>query len=268
MILIMITIISWLGSAFAYYSLINQSWYLIPVWLILGVVTAGLVLILLLIILMPLMKRLSHRSKFKKQFLQSVSRFVNGFLLIRVKSYGLENVPMTGKLTIYPNHKSQVDPFLITTTFPRLLAFTPKISLYKIPIISHYMRYYDCLPIDRNDNRRTAQTMIKAIKNVEDGLAMLIFPEAGIKTRTTGRILDIKGGAFKIGTKAESDFLPVSIVGAEKIATKKWWKPIKIKVYYHPLIKYEDVADLNTTELADRVKHIINSKIYENELRS
>lgn len=261
MILLLITIFSWLGSAFTYYLLINQSWFLIPVWLVLGMLTAALVLLLILIILMPIMKRLSHRSKFKWRFLRSASRFINYFLLIRVESYGLENIPMTGKLTLYPNHKSQVDPFLVTTAFPRLLAFTPKISLYKIPIISHYMQYYDCLPIDRDDNRRTAQTMIKAIKKVEDGLAMLIFPEAGIKTRETGKILDIKGGAFKIGMKAESDFLPISVVGSEKIAAKKWWKPIKIKVYYHQVIKFEDIKNLNTLELADKVKDIINSKL-------
>ncbi|HHW79835.1 MAG TPA: 1-acyl-sn-glycerol-3-phosphate acyltransferase [Acholeplasmataceae bacterium] len=261
MILIIASILVIIGSSFGYTVLLGTTWYFIILAILLGILTSGLFLVLFLIILMPVMKRLSHRSRLKKWLLTSISRFANFFLGINVKSYGKENIPKYGKLTLYANHKSQVDPFLIGSNFTRIIAFTPKISLYKIPIISNYMHYYDCLPIDRDDNRRTAQTMIKAIKKVEDGLAMLIFPEAGIKTRETGKILEVKGGAFKIGTKAESDFLPISIVGNEKIASKKWWQIIRIKVYYHPVIKYEDVKELNTIELGDLVKDVINSKL-------
>lgn len=261
MTFILISIITFLGSTVSYYFLISDKWYFIPVWLILGLLTSLLVIILFLIILLPFMKYAKLNSKKKHWLMISLSRFTSFYTRVKVKSYGIEDIPKTGKLTVYGNHKSQLDPFLIAIHFPRLLAYTPKISIYKLPIINKMMHYFNFLPIDRDDNRRTAQTMIKAIKNVEKGLAMVIFPEAGIKTRETHQILDIKGGAFKIGMKAKSDFLPVSIVGAHKIADLKWYQKAKIEVYYHPVIKYEDVKDLNSLELAELIKDKINSKL-------
>ena len=182
---------------------------------------------------------------------------------MNIEVIGKENIPKEGKLTVYANHKSQTDPVIIMSIFNRGLAFTPKISLYKIPVLSQYMNYIGCLPIDRDDNRRTAKTMIQAIKNVEKGHAMLIFPEAGIKSRETELMIDARGGAYKIGTKAESDFLPISIIGASKLSRRKWWQFSKVKVFVHPVIKYEEVKELTTIELADKMFDVINSKIPE-----
>ena len=264
MTFIIFSLIAWLGSAFAYYYFISNLWYFIPLWIILGMATSGLLIVIILILIQPIAKYTSVHSKFKYWLLKSISRFINFYLGVRIKARGIENIPKEGRLTIYGNHKSQIDPFLIAAVFPRLLAFTPKISLYKIPVIKNYMNYYNFLPIDRDDNRRTAKTMINAIRVVKDGLAMVIFPEGGIKTRETQKILDIKGGAFKIGMKSESDFLPVSIVNNHKIEKLKFWKfwqRLQIDIYFHPVIKYERVKELNTLELADIMKDTINSKL-------
>ncbi|HHT55790.1 MAG TPA: 1-acyl-sn-glycerol-3-phosphate acyltransferase [Acholeplasma sp.] len=253
----------WFASVYLGYLLV-PIWYLIPAWIILGFIIGLLVLFLLLILLMPVMKFTKPNSKFKYHLAKSFAIFLNIFILrIVITSKGRKNIPKTGKLTVYANHKSQTDPVIIMSIFNRGLAFTPKISLYKIPILAQYMNYIGCLPIDREDNRRTAKTMIEAIKNVEKGHAMLIFPEAGIKSRETELMVDARGGAYKIGTKAESDFLPITIIGASKLATRKWWQFSKIKVYVHPVIKHEEVKELTTNELADKMFDIINSKIKE-----
>jgi len=203
----------WFGSICLGYNLL-PIWYLIPAWVVLGFVAGILVLVLFLLIMMPVMKFTKPNSKYKYYLAKSFSIFLNVFILrILITTEGKNNIPKTGKLTVYANHKSQTDPVIIMSIFNRGLAFTPKISLYKIPILSQYMNYIGCLPIDRDDNRRTAKTMIQAIKNVEKGHAMLIFPEAGIKSRETELMIDARGGAYKIGTKAESDFLPISIIG-------------------------------------------------------
>ncbi|MDY0278141.1 MAG: lysophospholipid acyltransferase family protein [Acholeplasma sp.] len=255
----------WIGSSVLYYLLVSH-WYLIPVWIISGLGTAFIIIILLLIILMPIMKITKPQWKVKYVLLKSVSRFLNRFVLnLSVKAIGIENIPKDGKLTIYGNHKSKDDPFLIMAYMKRAMAFTPKISLYKIPVIANYMHYLGCLPIDRADNRRTAKTMISAIKNVESGLAMLIFPEGGILSREQNEMIGIKAGAYKIGMKAEADFLPVSIINNHLIASKKWWQRLKITVIYHPVVKYQDVKDLSTQELGEKMYEIINNQIEKTE---
>lgn len=256
-------ILIWISTTILGYYLLPL-WYLTPIYFILGYPIGILVFAILLVLLMPLMKFTKVNSKLKYHLTKSFARFLNLLVVrIKIKAEGLENIPKNGKLTVYANHKSQTDPLIIMSIFNRGLAFTPKISLYKIPLLAQYMNYIGCFPIDRDNNRRTAKTMIQAVKNVENEYALLIFPEAGIKTRETELMLESHGGAFKIGMKAESDFLPITINGASKFSKRKWWQFLKIKVVVHPLIKYEDVKELTTQELADKMLVIINSRVEE-----
>lgn len=238
---------------------VSTTWYFIILWVVSGLLTSGIFLFLLLILLMPLMKVTKKDWYGKYLLLKYLARFCNLFALgIRVKVIGKENIPKKGKLTIYANHKSQIDPFIITSIINRPLAFTPKISIYKVPILAQYMEYVGCLPIDRSDNRRTAKTMVTAIEQVKNGHAMLIFSEGGILTRETEKMVDVKGGAYKIGMKAGSDFLPMTIVGASTLGTRKWYQRRTVRLIVHKPIKYENVKDLSTLELGEMIFEIIN----------
>lgn len=258
----LIFLITWGLTIYLGITLISSMWYFILLYIILGYIIGIVVLALFLIILMPLMKFTKPQFKFKYYLAKSAANFINIFVLRTiVTSEGKENIPKTGKLTVYANHKSKTDPILLMPKFNRGLAFTPKISLYKIPILRNYMDYIGCLPIDRDDNRRTAKTLINAIKNVNNGLAMLIFPEGGIKSQETEKMVEIKGGAYKIGEKSKSDFLPISINGATQFKDRKWWQILRVHIVIHPVVKYEEVKDLNTRQLGEKMFEIINSKI-------
>lgn len=245
--------------ALGYFVFIQNLWF-IPLWFVLGPAFSILMFVIILVLLMPIMKNTKPNSKFKYILAKSFAKFLNVFIIrAKISVEGKENMPKNGKLTIYANHKSQTDPILIMSILNRSTAFTPKISLYKIPIISSYMHYIGCLPIDRDDNRRTAKTMIQAIKNVKSEHALIIFPEAGIKSRVDERINEIKGGAFQIGKKSESDFLPITIIGASEYSRRKsLFKKVKIKIIVHPVIPFDKVKDLSTQEMAELVKIKIN----------
>lgn len=254
--------LSVIGSSIGYFFLVPTplSYYLIPIWFIGGVLTGILVLFIIILALMPIMKRTSPNTRLKHRFIRGYARWLNRFFLgLTVKVEGKENIPKEGNITLYGNHKSKIDPMIVAHHMTRAMSFTPKISIYKVPILSNYMDYIGCLAIDRDDNRRTARSMIKAINNVKDGLALFIFPEGGTQDRDTDKIISAKAGSFKIGMKAESDFVPFTIIGANKFIDRKWYKRTKVKIIFHKPIKYEDVKDLTSSELSDKIVNVINS---------
>lgn len=56
--------------------------------------------------------------------------------------------------------------------------------------------------------------------------------------------------------------MPFTMLNTNKWATRKFYlKPIKVKVIFHPVIKYEDYKDLSTNEIADKVIEVINSGV-------
>lgn len=250
----------WALTIYIGYAFISNLLWLLPVWILVGPFISILIIVLVVVLMMPIMKRTKPDWKPKFILIKGAANFIKIFFIrYKIKIEGKENIPKTGRLTVYANHKSQTDPVGIMANFNRSLAFTPKISLYKIPIMSHYMNYIGCLPIDRDDNRRTARTMIQAIKNVENGLALLIFPEGGIVDKTDERIKEIKAGAFQIGKKSKSNMLPITIIGATKFLNRKWYQRVTVKIIVHPLINYEDISELSTQELGEMMKDIINS---------
>ena len=48
------------------------------------------------------------------------------------------------------------------------MAFTPKSTLYKIPILSEGMKQMHCMPIYRDDTRKTAKALVETIKKYRD----------------------------------------------------------------------------------------------------
>lgn len=245
--------------------LIGLSIYYLPLWLIVSIIAALLMTLLFVIIQLPVFKRTKLLNKYKVYTYKSVAYFLNRFIFrIKLEIIGRENIPKSGALTIYANHKSYADPVIIMEAINRPTSFTPKMSVYKAPFMHQMLASLGAFPIDRSSDRNTARAMVSAIKVVKQGMAMVIFPEGGIKDRQDIKMVAMRAGAYRLGVKAEANMLPVSIHGSTMIKHNLPFKRTKIIVTIHELIKYEDVKGLKTADLADKVFHIINNTLVEN----
>lgn len=234
--------------------------WLFPVWIIAGFIVALVTQFLILIILTPIMKKISYQSKFKAYIVRSAAAFINMISRVKVtKVVGLENIPKDGKLVIYGNHKSQIDPFIVLEIMSRPLAFTPKKSLYKIPFLKQYMDAVGCFPIDRESDRNTARELVKAIKRTKEGLAIMVFPEGGIKDRDDDTMKEMRAGAYQIALKSEATILPLTIIGNANIHKRAPFRKTKVQLVIHEPIYYEEYKNKTTFQLAEEVLEVINS---------
>lgn len=260
----MITIlffISYIGFVVTLSLLVNNL-YLIILWLILGIVFGVLIVVLFMILNFPIFKKQGYKSVYMFKLSRSLTVFLNRFLFrVKINVSGQENIPKTGKLTVFANHKSYADPFIMFEIFNRPLTFTPKKGVYKIPVLRTLLKYLRAFPIDRENTRNTARSLIDAIKVVKDGMAMLIYPEGGIKDRDEEKMVEMRAGAYKVTAKAEADLLPISVYGATQIKNRAPFRSTKIDVKIHPLIKFETVKHLSTQEMADMMFKIINQEL-------
>ncbi|MFA5471363.1 MAG: 1-acyl-sn-glycerol-3-phosphate acyltransferase [Acholeplasmataceae bacterium] len=246
--------------------LTNENYYLLPIWLITGLLVGFILTVLYVVIQLPILNKLSLLNRYKSRLYRSVAFFLNHIIFrLKIEVTGLENVPKDGRLTIYANHKSYADPVILMEVLSRPTSYTPKMSVYKLPIMHKLLTSVGAFPIDRSSDRNTARAMVDAIKVVKQGVAMVIFPEGGIKDRNDIKMVAMRAGAYRLGMKAEANLLPISIEGSTKIKHNIPFKITKIKVTIHELIMYEDVKDLKTADLADKVFHIINQTLTKND---
>ncbi len=243
-------------------TLVVENLWFLPLWFFVGIIVAFFSIVIFIVIQFPIFKYTKFSNKYKYYVCRSTSHWlILFFMRLKIKVSGKENIPNTGLLTVFANHKSYADPFIIFDIMKRPTTFTPKMSVYKLPLVGTLLKYLGAFPIDRSSDRNTARAMVDAIKVIKDGMAMAIFPEGGIKDRNDEKMVAMRAGAYRVAMKAGADLLPVSIQNTTSIKHRAPFRSTKIIVVIHPVIHYEDVKHLTTLEVADKMFNIINNKL-------
>lgn len=239
--------------------------YYIILWVILGVAASFIATVLFIIAHFPYLKYTKVSNPYKYYLTRSTGHWLTVFFMrLRVSVEGKEHIPLDGQLCVYANHKSYADAFIVFEFMKRPTTFTPKMSVYKAPLIGLWLKYLGAFPIDRSSDRNTARAMVDAIKVIKDGMAMTIFPEGGIKDRNDEKMVAMRAGAYRVAMKAQANLLPVSIQGTTHIKYRAPFRSTKIYVKIHPVVLYEDIKEKTTSEVADLMFHKINQSL-ENE---
>ena len=114
--------------------------YLIPVWIVSGYFIALLLVVLTVYANYPWMKRTSALNPMKHRMAHGIVFLVNHFFIrLKIEVEGKENVPKDGRLTVYANHKSLLDPLVIFDVVDRPLSFTPKSEVISWPFLGKFL---------------------------------------------------------------------------------------------------------------------------------
>ena len=255
---ILIFIISYL-SVFVL-SMIYINPYLFIIWIFTSYIVSMVIVTIFYLLNLPLVMILKPTHPYKTYLMRSLANFLNKcYLNLYIEVVGLENIPNTGPIVAYANHKSYTDAFALLPYFPRALTLTPKKSVLKIPFLRLWLKAYDVFPIDRNSARETFKELEKAVQTIKNDHVILIFPEGTIKHRLDDKIENVKAGSFKLVKLAEANILPIKFEGNDLIR-KRWPLKSKRKITIFPPIPYEQFKDLNTKEISQIFMNILNEK--------
>jgi len=170
-----------------------------------------------------------------------------GISMFGVRTRFAEPLPDCGGLIMLSSHQSHLDPLLLGLACDRRLSSLARSSLYTFKPFGFIITALDAVPIDRNASAVAAMKTV--IKRLEDGAAVIIFPEG---TRTaTGRLGEIKSGFALIAKKAKVPIVPVAIVGAWECwpKTRLLPRPGRIRLEFGGVIRPEEIAALDDRTL-------------------
>ena len=231
----------------------------IPVWMILSYALAFLTVLGIYLLNLPLVLILPSTHPYKFYLMKSIAFLVNHFVLrLKVTVDGIENIPPSGNMIIYANHKAYSDGFALLEILTRPMTFTPKLSVMKLPIIGLWLKSYDVFPINRENPRETFESMVKAADTVKKGLVISIFPEGTIKYRENLKVTEMKPGAFKLAHMAESNILVIRFEGNDLTKNRTPFRSTKRHLTIFPAIPYEMIKDQTSHQIALKVMNIIN----------
>lgn len=193
----------------------------------------------------------------------SWARFALKLAGAKVKVTGMENIPNDKTVLFVSNHQSNFDIPLLMGYIDVPKGFIAKKELNKWPFISTWMKYINCVFMDRHNLRQSAESIVQGINILKSGYSMVVFPEG---TRSKGKPVDeFKAGSFKLSIKSKCPIVPITINGTYKLLEQNnnKIKAADIELIIHPPV---DVTKLNKDELdklPENVHSIITSK-YKN----
>lgn len=147
-------------------------------------------------------------------------------LLFRIEPRGREHVPATGAVLLVSNHSSLLDPPLIGAVCPRPLTFMAKAELFQVPLFGRLIRALNARPVRREGS--DARALKDALRLLEDGRALLVFPEG---TRgPEGVLREPKPGAGMLAALSGAPVVPIHISGSGRALPRGTAVPRPAKV--------------------------------------
>ena len=184
---------------------------------------------------------------------------------IKKKVIGVERVPKDQPVLFIFNHRGFFDVIMAFYTVPVLSGFVSKKEIAKVPGLRIWMKFINCVFLDRENPREGIKAILKGIENIKSGISMFISPEG---TRYSGEgLLEFKPGSLKMAEKAGCPIVPVAITNANKVFEDHlpWIKATQMTIEYGEPIYIQELAKEARAELLEHCRERV-LELYEKNL--
>jgi 1-acyl-sn-glycerol-3-phosphate acyltransferase len=133
----------------------------------------------------------------------------------RVEIEGLEHVDRRRPQIFVANHSGLHDILSLAAHLPIQFRWIAKKQLFNVPFMGWHMRRSGYIPIDRENPREAARSIVAAAGTIAGGVSAIAFPE-GTRSRT-GELGPFHSGAFALALRAGVPLVPVTIDGSSRV---------------------------------------------------
>ncbi|MFB5650312.1 lysophospholipid acyltransferase family protein [Leptospira wolffii] len=206
-------------------------------------------------------------EKESKTYLR-IKNFVAPFigLAVNISAYGTENIVPNGKLILTCNHRSDMDPFILSYTFPRFISWIAAEYTFRIPIFKDLAKIAGGIPMSIDGNISIGS--IKMIQQVfKKGETLGIFPEGHdymVKNDFKSGMVNFHSGFAAFSIRNKVDILPSVIIPIEESYSDIPIPPIVRSFMGMP----KEVCDIKKRSIYKKVKVIYGEKVDHREFLS
>ena len=148
-------------------------------------------------------------------FARAWSWLIMKTILSPVRVTGLEKIAVSRPYVYAANHASALDIPVLYVNLPFQFRIAFKKELLSYPVVGWHLKRSGQICIDQQNPSRSISSIRAALKSLQKGLPLVIFPEGG---RTPdGEIKPFLPGAFFLAIKAQVDIVPIAMVGTYEL---------------------------------------------------
>lgn len=233
----------------------------------------GIYLLLYTIISIPLFLILFVVGKFNKRTKAIISQkiviylgfrpilFISG---VKLTVKGRENILKDQAALYVFNHRGFYDILAGYVTAPYPTAFVSKVEIKKVPMVSRWMKYMNCLFLEREDIRQGLQTILEGIELLKNGTSIYIAPEG---SRNSGEeLLEFHEASFKLAEKSKCPIVPVAINNTDAIFERHlpWIHRGHVIIEYCEPVYMDKMERTEKKNVGKTIRSILSEKVKAN----
>lgn len=187
---------------------------------------------------------------------------------VRISVRGVQFLDAGRTYVFAGNHQSYLDIPVVFAYLPANFRIMAKKSLFYIPFLGWHLSHAGHMPVDRENPRRAARSLLEAAGHVRKGTPVFIFPEGG--RSHDGCFREFKPGTFLLAIKSGAPVLPVTINGTRAALPMHSWhvRPGHVELILHAPIETAGMKSDAAETLAERVREVIALDFDETSARS
>ncbi len=181
----------------------------------------------------------------------------------QLRTEGPAPLPESGPAILIANHTCGIDHLLLQVSSRRLLGFMIAREYYESRWLRGICSYIGCIPVNRNGRDHAA--IRAALKALEEGRVLPIFPEGRIVPASGRRLETMKPGSAYIAIRARVPVVPAYIFGTPPTdeILDSLLMPSKSRVIFGAPI---DLSDLSTRQAGNKAVQAEVSERFKNAL--
>ena len=139
-----------------------------------------------------------------------------GVVISGVRKTVIGGAHLTGKPAVYIcNHLSYMDTPVIFSSLPFQFRIVARHDLWKIPFIGWWLSRSGQVAVDVSNPRASIASLISAVKTLNTGMPLFIFPEGG---RTAdGKLAKFMNGPAFMAIRAQLPVVPMALIGTYEL---------------------------------------------------
>lgn len=236
------------------------SWWLVPLLFVgsfLALVLLHLLIVVFSVWLVNVDKPADRFSNYYRFLIKHTIPLVLKLARVKVKAEGEDQVPADRRMLFVCNHQHDFDPIIMLSVFPdHGIGFIGKKEIYKkMPLVGKAMHKLHSLPIDRENDREAAKTVIQAARLLKEEKASIgLFPEGYTNIHCDETpLLPFRNGAFKIAYRGGAPIVVCVINNTRAIPKRLFLHKTEVTFRVLGVIQPEEYGSMNTTELGNLI---------------
>lgn len=177
---------------------------------------------------------------------------------------GWAPLPARGPAILIANHTCCIDHLLIQSRSRRVLGYMIARDMYELPVVHHFCVRTGCIPVDRDG--RDLRAMRSALRALEDGRVVPIFPEGRISPEGGRALGAIRSGAAFLALRSGVPVVPAFLSGTPETIDigPSLRRRSRSRVLFGPPV---DLSDFDASQAGDKEALARVSQRFERALR-